>query len=252
MPFDPAVTFEKAEQARRDKLSIGKQRKAPEMLGILDELNSKNHIHIFNVGPWPHIIACGSVGYFHVPPCEKGKEYSECTRTIKPIESELVIKDEFEYHRLMDDGWKFACEVVGDGRGRSPSESYRRYGLFPSKNASPTKEEISTAKLELHATCSEIVREARDLYAMDRKAFSVIVKRERHFMAAEVLNLRNETWMTDQTPSQHIQCQFCGTMNDEIAVKCSKCNEIINAARYRELKDEQEAILTEPKKKEGK
>ncbi len=126
-----------------------------------------------------------------------------------------------------------------------------RYGLFASKFDEPTGQEIFQAKTMLHATCSEIVREARDFYATDRKAFSVIVKRNRHFVAAEVLNLNDEPWMIEQSPSQRVKCQYCGSMNDEIAVKCSKCAEIINVERYRELKAREDEILSgeEPRRK---
>ncbi len=251
MPFDPAVTFDKAEAARVQKLSIGRQRQAPSTLGVLEEAAARHTYRIFNVGPWPQHINTGSYGYFTVPSCPKDKEYVQCPRTIKGIESELIIKDESRYDRLDTDGWKFALEVVGDGRGRDPQQSYRHYGLFASKNEIPTADEIFQAKTMLHARCSEIVREARDLYAMDRKQFSVVVKRERHFVAAEVLNLNDEPWMVEQTPSVRKKCAFCGTMNEDFAVKCAKCSEIIDPVRYKALKDQQDEIL-EPKRGPGR
>lgn len=251
MPFDPAVTFEKAESARAKKLSIGRERRKPSTLGVLEEASARHTFHIFNVGPWPQQINTGSYGYFYVPGCPKDQEYVECSRTIKGIESEYTIKDEFEYNQLLSDGWNFALEVVGDGRGRDPQQSYRHYGLFPSKHAEPTRDEIYQAKTMLHARCSEIVREARDLYAMDRKQFSVVVKRQRHFVAAEVLNLNDEPWMVEQTPSVRKKCAFCGTMNEDFAVKCAKCSEIIDPARYKALKDQQDEIL-EPKRGPGR
>lgn len=248
MPFDPKVTFQQAEQARAEKLSIGKQRRIPQFLGLLDEAAKSKTYYIHSVGPWPEHINTGSTGWFSVPGCPKEKDYVTCDRAIPGIVSELTIKDEYEYNRLMDDGWRFACEVVGDGRGRDPEQSYRHYGLFPSESEKPKKEEIAEAKRMLHAKCSEIVREARDLYAMDRKLFSQIVKRERHFAAAEVLNLNDEVWMIEQTPAQRTKCPVCQKMNEEGTMKCGHCGEIIDAVAYRKFKDEQEAILTEPKK----
>src|SRR5580658_834806 len=229
-----------------EKRSIAKNRRVPDPLGVIEEATRRHVYHIFNVGPWPQKINTGSTGWVVVPGCPKDKDYVEATRPIMGIVSELTIKDEFEYNRLMSDGWKFAQEIVGIGRGRNPSRALTHYGLFASKNAVPTQEEIADAKAKLHATCSTIVREARDLYAMDRKAFSVVVKRNRHFAAAEVLNLNDEPWMTEQSPSQRVKCPYCGTMNDEIAVKCAKCSEIINVERYRMLKSRETEIMEAP------
>lgn len=248
MPYDPKVTFADAEQARVTKLSIGKQRRIPQFLGVLDQAAKSKTYYIHSVGPWPQAINTGSTGWFYVPACEKGKEYATCSREIPGIVSELTIKDEFEYNRLMDDGWRFACEVVGDGRGRDPNNAERHYGLFCSENKVPTKTELAEARTLLHARCSEIVREARDLYAMDRKLFSQIVRRERHFVAAEVLNLGDEVWMIEQTPAERTKCPVCMAMNEAGSLKCGKCGEIIDAVAYRAFKDRQDEILTKPKK----
>jgi ribosomal protein L37AE/L43A len=248
MPFDPNVTYQDAEQARVQKLSIGKQRRIPQFLGLLDEAAKSRTFYIHNVGPWPHRINTGSTGWYNIPGCPKDKDFVTCAKTIDGIVSELTIKDEYEYNRLMDDGARFAGEVAGDGRGRDPAQSHRHYGVFNSPNQIPTKSELAQAKLMLYAHCSEIVREARDLYAMDRKLFSQIVKRERHFAAAEVLNLNDEVWMIEQTPSQRAKCPVCLKMNDEGTMKCGHCGEIIDAVAYRKFKDNQEQILTEPKR----
>lgn len=249
MPFDPNVTFADAEKARQEKLSIGKQRRIPQFLGVLDQAAKSKTFYIHNVGPWPQSINTGSTGWFHVPAREGNEEYATCKREIPGIVSELTIKDEYEYNRLMDDGWRFACEVVGDGRGRDPMQSYRHYGLFPSDSAKPSKAELAEAKRMLHARCSEIVREARDTYAMDRKAFQQIVSRVRHFMAAEVLGLTDEVWMIEQSPVNRTKCLFCGSANDELAVKCAKCNEIIDLEKYKQIKAHQEAFLAREEKK---
>lgn len=253
MPFDPSVTFEKAEQARNQRLSIARGRRAPDPLGVIEEASRRHTYHVFNVGPWPQKINTGSTGWRVVPPgihspylpykVPHEQEFSEMILKVPGIVSELTIKDEFEYNRLMSDGWKFAQEICGIGRNRPPKLALTNYGLFPSKNAVPTAEEKYEAMVLLHATCQEIVTEARNHFAMDRKQFTVVVRPARHFVAAGVLNLEDEPWMLSQTPSQRVKCKYCGSMNDEIAVLCQKCNHIINAERFRELKEEEEAIL---------
>src|SRR5271154_4053991 len=138
MPFDPAVTMEQAEAARHQKLSIARNRRVPDPLGVIEEATKRHTYHIFNVGPWPHNINTGSTGYYFVPGCPKEKDCSECTRTVGGVVSELTIKDEYEYNRLMSDGWKFAQEVVGIGRGRNQSQSLTHYGVFASKTNPPS------------------------------------------------------------------------------------------------------------------
>jgi hypothetical protein len=229
---------EVAKNAVQQRLSIARARRIPDPLGVIEEATRRHVYHIFNVGPWPQHINTGSTGWVKIPGCPKDKDYVEATAPIMGIVSELTIKDEFEYNRLMSDGWKFAQEVVGIGRGRNPKRALTHYGLFASKNAIPTKEELFQAKTMLHATCSDIIREARDLYSMDRKAFSVIVKRNRHFAAAEVLNLNDEPWMVEQSPSQRVKCRYCMTMNDDQAIICSKCMKPIDMAKFKALEQQ--------------
>lgn len=250
MPFDPNVTFQQAEQSRMQKLSIAKQRRVPDPLGVIEEASRRHTYHIFNVGPWPQRIGLGSMGWFYVPGCPLDKPYVEAPSQIKGVESELTIKDEFEYNRLMTDGWKFAEFMLGLGRGSNTNQALTHYGLFASKNAVPTEEELSTARLRLHKTCGDIVQEARDEFAQDRKRFNVIVKPVRHHVAAKVLNLKKEPWMTETTPSEAKECPYCGSVNEDVAIKCRSCHEIINVERYRALKDREAEVLgTEPPKR---
>ena len=243
MPFDPNVTFQDAEAARVNKLSVGKARRIPQFLGVLEQAKKSKSFYIHNVGPWNQAINTGSTGWFYVPARPADKEYGTCQRKISGIEDELIIKDEYEFHRLMDDGERFAKEVCGDGRGRDPSQSYRHYGVFHSAGEKPTRAELDAARKMLHAHCSEIIREARDLYAMDRKTFQQVVSRERHFKAAEELGLTDEVWMIEQSPVSKAKCPFCGSINDEIAIKCAKCSEIIDIDRYAEIKRMQAEVM---------
>jgi len=241
MPFDPRVTAVDANQALQGKLSQARQRRIPKMLEQVRRLQQSETYHIFNVGPWPQVVNTGSTGTFYIPGCPDDKPYVEMTVTIPAIIEELIIKDEMEFTATIDDGWEhFALEIVGDGRGQNPEHSLRNFGIFPSKSEIPLEGEIAEAKKRLHTKCAHYVREARDLYQTDRKRFSQVVRPEVHYKAADVLNLTDESWRTESSPAVKNKCMFCGTMNDEIAVKCHKCNEIIDIERYRALKAAQE------------
>jgi hypothetical protein len=219
---------------------------------LIHEAAGRKTFRIFNVGPWPQQINSGSYGDYYVPGCPSDKEYVVAPRTIKGIETEEIIADESRMRNLYSDGKKFAEELVGEGRGRNRAQSLKHYGLFSSENEIPAKEELFEAKTMLHAKCAEIVAEARNLFAQDRKQFSVIVKPARHWVAAKVLNLTDETWMLDQKPSSRNKCRYCATMNDEEAVICAKCSKPINLAKYKAMLEEDEIAMAEPKRGPGR
>jgi hypothetical protein len=251
MPFSTQVSGNDAQQSLDRKLSIGKQRRVPQTDEIIREFATQKTYRIFNVGPWPQIIRAGSYGVYLVPACKKGEEFAVCNREVKGLESEYTIKDEYEYNTLLSKGEPFVSSLIGEGRGQDPSQSLRHYGLFYSETE-PTSDNIYQARQMLNATCATIVSEARDLFAMDRKQFTVVVKRDRHFVAAAVLNLTDEPWMLEQTPSSRTKCRYCATMNDAEAVLCSKCNKPIDMARYKALMAEDEAAMDEPKRGPGR
>lgn len=258
MPYDGTVTAQQAEQARRAKLSVGQKRKVPDMLGLIAKAKASMTYHIFNVGPWKHVVPTGSTGTFYIPACPTEKEcldkglerveYVEMTRTLGGLVDELIIKSEAEYDRLMDDGHQFALEIIGEGRGRNPAYSLKHSGVFLAEGETPTKEELAQANLLLRAQCSEIVADIRSIYATDQKLFRQVVRPEVHYAAAYVLNLLNEKWMTDTTPSGQIRCKLCGAMSDTDVAMCPN-GHIINPELYAEYMAEQEELVAQASQK---
>src|ERR1700744_3515007 len=94
MPYDGSVTAAQAQESVEKKQSIGKSRKVPDMLGIVSELKNSKEYHIFNVGPWAHVVNTGSTGQFFIPACPEGELYVEMPRRIPAIMDELIIKNE--------------------------------------------------------------------------------------------------------------------------------------------------------------
>lgn len=258
MPFDPKVTVAVAEEARTAKLAIAKGRRIPTMLGMIDELKKKTTYRIFNVGPWAQVINAGSVGTYLIPPCPEGEEYVEPkviagVYPIPAIVDELIIKNEAEMDRLMDDGWKFVQEICGvNVRGQSDAHSIRHMGVFPSKNEEPTKQELYEANLLLKEKCSEIIRDIRDIYATDRKLFGKIVDPKIHYVAARILNITDDVWMVDAAPQGRVKCRYCKKANDADAVTCHNCGELIDPERYAELKRQDEEAINGPKRPRGR
>jgi hypothetical protein len=252
MPYNGSVTAQQAAEARRAKLSIPNKRRVPDMLGLIQTLKDSKKYRIFNVGPWAHIVPTGSTGTFFIPPCPTEKEcldqgieykpYVEMTRPIDAIMDELIVKSEAEMDRLMDDGRQFALEIVGEGRGRNPAYSLRHYGVFLAEGETPTAKELADANRALRDRCSEIVAEIRSIFATDQKLFRQVVTPKVHYVAAWVLNLMSEKWMTDSTPSGQVKCKMCGRMSDADVAMCEG-GHIINPEKYQEYVAEQEAML---------
>src|SRR5271163_4077808 len=130
-----------AEQAIASKHSIGKSRILPMKLKVIEDLKTEK-IHIFNVGPWPQAVNTGSFGTFTIPACPADKPYAEMLildattgEWIPPVSiimEEYVIKSEDEMSSLSEDGWTFAQQMIGVGRGRIPQHSLVRFGVFAS------------------------------------------------------------------------------------------------------------------------
>lgn len=258
MPYDGSVTAQQAESARRTKLSSGSKRRVPDMLGMIAKLKASKKYRIFNVGPWNHVVPTGSTGTFYIPGCPTEKEcldkgiarvqFVEMTRPIDAIMDELIIKSEAEYDRLMQDGKDFAEQILGLGRGCNPAYALTHSGCFLAEGDEPTPEELHKANLELRATCSAIVADIRSTYATDRKFFQQVVRPVIHYRAAEVLNLVNEVWMLDSSPSSQVKCKMCGRMSDADVAMCEG-GHIINPEKYAEYMEEQESMIAGESKK---
>lgn len=239
--YTGAVTAEQAANAARARLTAGRKRQVPPMLGPIEQLKHSRQYRIFNVGPWSHTVNTGSTGSFFIPmnPTEKqcadaGKTYRpyvEMTQKVDAIVDELVIKSEAEYSRLMDDGRGFALEILGLGRGCSREFALTHAGCFLAKGDVPTEQELHRANLLLRARCSEIVAEIRSVYATDRKQFSLQVRPQLHYRAAEILHLLNETWMLDSSPTNQIKCKGCGAMAEGDVATCPN-GHILNQTLY--------------------
>lgn len=260
--FDPSVTSAVAERGIAQRLSVGKMRMLPTQIKVIADLK-KQKVHVFNVGPWGDTMATGSTGTFTVPPCPFGTEYVEMlvadgtnggklTPPISITVDELIIQNEDSMIGLpSDDGLRFANAMLGNGRGANPAFSHKRWGMFATLNEVPTKEELAEAHAELTAYCQEIVKDAGDMYATDRKLFAKVVRPALHFTAAKVLGRDNKAdspWMEEANPVGRVKCKMCGRMCEPDVATC-EAGHIVNAELYTELMAANEAILAAVKPK---
>lgn len=252
-----------AERAITAKHSIGKMRILPMKLQVIENLKSEK-IHVFNVGPWGQTVNTGSTGTFNIPACPEGKPYVEMLvqsgktgqweAPIAIIMEEYVIKSEDEMASLTEDGWNFAQQMLGLGRGQHPARRLTRFGIFASRNAEPTKQELADAHLALEAECREIVKWAGDTYSTDRKLFARAVRPEVHFVAAKVLGRDNPVdspWMLDANPVGRVKCKMCGRNCDPDVATC-EAGHITNMELYLELQAADEQLKEAIAGKKGK
>lgn len=245
-----------AERQIDSRHQIAKNRVLPMRLQVIENLK-KEKIHLFNIGPWSQAINTGSTGTIDIPECPRGTPYVEAMRAVVDRETgqlryeppisiiveEFVIKSEDEMSSLTDDGWGFAMQVIGKGRGSKPGNDLTKFGIFASRNPQPTEEELSAARGKLEAYCKELVKWAADTFIVNRDLFSKAVRPSVHFKAAQVLGRDNPTdspWMMAADPIKRIKCKMCGRLCDPDVATC-EAGHVVNMELYLELQaaDEQ-------------
>jgi hypothetical protein len=254
-----------ADRAIGQKQSIGRSRILPLKLKVIEDLKLEK-IHIFNVGPWDQTVNTGSTGTFAIPACPPGEPYAEMLvlnansgkwePPISIIVEEFVIKSEDEMSSLTEDGWDFALAMLGIGRGH-PGRRLTRFGIFPSRNEVPTREELAEAHAELNKECTKIVTWAGNMHVIDRKLFSRCLEAapQVYFLAAKVLgrdNPQDSPWMGDANPVSRTKCKMCGRLCDPDVATC-EAGHVVNMDLYLELQaaDEQLRAAIEGSEKRG-
>lgn len=198
------------------------------------ETSKKTEVYIFNVGPWKHVQWGGTFGAFTIPACPEGREYGE-PLVIPGIPMEQYPKNEGEMTLLMDDGMRFAQDLIGVGRGHQPSNSLIQYGVFVSQTNPPSKEDVATAKAALHKRCEQYVSEANQAQAEGPKIAEQTITTDRHFVAARLLKKTEAEapWLSRSIENKaRINCPFCDRPITATAPKCMHCGEIVNRKAY--------------------
>ena len=227
----------------------------PPELDIVKEFK-KQRVHIYNVGPFPHIIPCGSAGTFYIPACPADKPYVEMLTPLHVLEEELYpSRDKKEFKRLQDEGRKMAIDLLGEGRNQDKKQSRRRVGVFIAAGDEPTMKELGDANAELKKYASEQVLYMDNLWDRDRKLAYDVYRTETFGACARVLKLtgKEKPWLAQGSPSENIECPACKTSVRPDAAFCFNCKEVVNEEAYIEVEARRQrlaaATAPEPKKK---
>ena len=202
-------------------------------------------VHIFNVGPFNHIIPCGSIGTFYIPGCKEGEKYAEMLTPLYELHDEIYPKTRnADAKRLYEEGRKMAVEIIGEGRGQTKSQSKRRVGVFVGSGEIPTDKELHDANAQLHAYCSEQILFMDSMWDRDRKLAYDIYRPETFGACARVLGLtgKEKPWLAQGTPSSKIPCKWCQEPVDPQSPLCHNCKKPVNKEKYLEMMAEEEEL----------
>lgn len=219
--------------AQRFLRSKNQSRRLPELPPMLKKIAEEQTVHIFNVGPWAHRRALGSLGEFLIPACPKGESYAAMA-PVPGIVVEPIPVDERHFELRQEEGRYIAEQVVGIGKMLAPGNSFVKYGVFIAAGKEPTKKELDAARAELRKHYTELVQEARSAYAQGPKEAEATI-RETHRIAARELNLNDEPWLVIANPEARQKCPACGTMAGGEVILCPNCKFIFDEKKYAAL-----------------
>jgi len=212
MSFSPHHAAPNVEQAVNNYVrGMNSSRYIPDTPEIFRRVAEENRVYIFNVGPWAHARELGSAGSARIPACPEGKDYSE-PFVVPGVVQEPYPINEAECKMLQSDGMDFAMQVLGEGPHVPKSSSFRPYGVFVTRNAKPTREEIAEARQALQQKYVELVAEANEFFSKGARAEIVP---EWHFVAARALRKTEAecAWLANtQAPAARDTCPGCGVI----------------------------------------
>ena len=197
----------------------------PNLPKQLEDLCTKPHYYVFNVGPWQWPQQLGGRGTRVVPACIEGQRHSDSLGLPK-LDNETVAADMNKMENRQEDGMVVVNAVLLEGYGYRPEASLRRWGVSVIEHWPPTKDDLVLPTMELNAKFDELIAEA-DKHYENHKYDDIS---EFHRLAARRRKL-TKGWM-NANPDL-VACVACGTdVKPNIAV-CPQCGAVLDEALAR-------------------
>lgn len=200
-------------------------------------LKTGDPIYIFNVGPWRHARAMGSLGTYTVLECPKGAKYSA------PLEIPYVVRETVPHEssnwkmgNRFEDGMDVAIGILGEGPFQSAQHGIGRLGVFIAADSKPTDAELKQANDRLNAWYDSQIAEADAFWNQGPNHYASIVAEHRD--AATARGVQRE-WL--KPIKESVECPGCGErINPNMTVHTGRngCGRIINKAKYEQEKRE--------------
>lgn len=190
--------------------------------------------YLFNIYSCEFNQNTGSTGAFYIPPCPEGKEYVRSPQSVPGtvVDTYPHFQEKESYRARPVIGEDIVKAVLGISPGQNKTEDIRRFGVFASKNARPTKEELAEAKKLLIPELQRAVREA-DEWSVSADPVTRQSIDQHHYDAANRLGVKRG-WMSISEATG--TCVFCGSAQKEGVPMCPSCNNITDQALYDALK----------------
>jgi hypothetical protein len=210
----------------------------PPLTGNIAAATERDQLYIFNVSNQEHWVEniCGRRWF--IPACPEGAQVSEplVVPGILPLTDVASVDDNgmnVTLKYIFVDAKELAADIVGYAPFRDPRSDLRQYGIFVSDNPEPSRAEIESARSRWHDLCSERVREADSLYAVNNgqvaldNGKSVSNIGAHHRDAARILGVEAEhPWARKQV--KLVTCDECGSGNLPTAAFCRECDNLLN------------------------
>jgi hypothetical protein len=188
--------------------------------------------YIFNIYSNEYTINLGTCGLWYIPACPEGREYMRAPKAIPGTLEENYphFTDSEEFRARAWVGEDIVTAILGTDR---PMENITNFGIFATHNEVPTKQEIAAAKKLLIPQLQRLIAQADQFYASAKPEERQSVYDDKYFRAARYLNVK-KPWLSEA--AEMTVCPFCSIAVSPVAAICSGCNQVINQARYDEIK----------------
>ena len=216
---------------------------APQIQHIDPRMLAGDPTYIFNIYSIDHGMRnTGTTGTYYVGPCPEGQAYYRSPTPVPAVVQDIYphFGEKEEYRALAVPGDDIVAAVLGISPGQNPDDDITRFGVFASKNKTPSKQELDAARAKLITELQRQVRVADQLYAdadadMRKSAFD-----NKFFKAARFLNVRNKPWLMEN--AEVSTCKWCGADVRPDVPMCPGCHKIINKALYDRMEAEQSKV----------
>jgi hypothetical protein len=195
-------------------------RMVPSLPPMMNDLCSKPHFYIFNVGPWEWSRQLGGRGTRTVQACPEGQPYSEAL-TLPVLDNETIAADMNKMENRQEDGKAVVDAVLMRGYGFRPEHSLENWGVGVSLQWPPSKGELGQANKRLNAKFDELIAEA-DKFHEQRKHDDIS---DMHRVAARRRSLA-KPWLNVNPDLE--ACPACGSQVLPNIAVCPQCTATLN------------------------
>lgn len=187
--------------------------------------------YIFNIYSNEYTINLGTCGLWLIPACKEG-DYVRAPKVIPGTLEEnyphFTDSEEFRVRAWVADD--IVTAILGTDR---PQEDITKYGVFVSKNETPTKHELAAAKKVLIPQLQKQIAQADQFFASAKAEERQSVYDDKFYRAARYLNVK-KPWLSEA--AEMTVCPFCSIAVSPVAAICSGCNQVIDQAKYDAIK----------------